>query len=385
MSRRPAKIELLFLYHLWACVPFALAWMLWPGELGELPAGDPRSTRLALVYGVAIGYLGLRTWVTSRGGGRLPLERLWPFLDVTLISLGLAVYEAPADSWAVLLYLLPVMQTAATLDLRWSLLVGGAAAVGYLLGAEQGSAEWWHKTAAQFRPFLLVLMASLLTHLAREVSRTRRELALAEYRNRLAAEMHDGIQHYLVGIAMRLELARSLLDSDPRRAAQIAVDQQHLVRQAGDELRMVVRRLRSAALDSAGLLEVLGHHAELFGQRTGLAVEVAVEGPPRALPPATEHALLRCVQEAMTNVVKHAEASRIDVRLTFGGAAVTCTVTDDGGGFDPSAEPAEATFGMETMRQRTAKVGGQCEWRSAPGAGSTVTFTVPAPSEEGGR
>jgi two-component system sensor histidine kinase DegS len=286
----------------------------------------------------------------------------------------------------VLLYLFPVAEAAATLDLRWSLPVGVAAAAAYLvvailkLGWLSGAGNLTHAASA-FRLFFLVLMASLLTNLGREMARIHRELALADYRTRLAAEIHDGIQQYLAAIAMRLELARRLIDSDPEAAAQLAADQRHVARQAADELRVLVRRLRSPALASEGLAEALRQYIGLFGERSGISAELRITGEETRLDPAAEHAFLRIVQEALNNVVKHAQAGQVVVALAFEPGRVSCTVRDDGVGFVPEELPAGTTLagglGMETMRRRAVELRGRCEISSAPGKGTTVTVTLP--------
>lgn len=375
------QLEHLFLYHIWACIPFVIAWLIWTEPLGELPADDPRSVSLKIVYGLALPYLLLRSVIAFRYRGGFRWEQIWPFLDVFLISAGLSAYAVKPESWPVLLYLLPVIESSATLDLRWSLAVGALAVAGYVTATGSVPAAGLGTAAGQFRPFFLMLMASLFCQLGREIARARRELAVAEYRNALAAEMHDGIQHYLVAIAMRLELARSLVDRDPARAARLAVDQQHLARQAADELRVLVRRLRSPRLEQEGLPEAVRQYADLFGQRSVQDIEVTVTGLPHRLAPSAEQAVLRIVQEALTNVIKHAQATRVEVWLDFRADELIGRVSDDGRGFDPSAPPADelAGIGADTMRRRAEAIGASFELVSAPGSGTTVTVRVPLP------
>ena len=374
---RPTNLERLFLVHLWACAPFVLVWVAWPSTFGH--HHDPGVVRnLRLVYALALVYLSLRTWLTLRPRGRFPLELLWPALDVALISGGLYANHAEPSSWAMLLYLLPLTQAAATLQLRWAMLVGALAAAAYL--GVCGIADLT-STAGAFRPFFLLLMASLVAMLGREVARAQRERALAEYKDELSAEMHDGIQQYLVSIAARLELARSVMRDDPAKAAQFAVEQRHLVRQASDELRAMVRRLRSPLLEQAGLHEALRQHVELFRERSTVTAELRVTGHEARLESRVEHALLRIVQEALTNIMKHARADQVVVELVFDEDRVRVSVTDNGVGFAPAAAACQVQpgggLGLVTMQDRAALVSGKCEVHSAPGEGSTVTVTVP--------
>jgi signal transduction histidine kinase len=383
---RPTSLERLFLIHLWACTPFVFAWVTWPNTFGH--HHDPDQIRsLRLVYAVALVYLSLRTWLTLRPRGRFPFELLWPVVDIALISLGLYANHAEPGSWAMLLYLLPLTQAAATLRQRWAMLVGALAAAAYL--GVCGIADLT-STSGAFRPFFLLLMASLVAMLGREVARAQRERALAEYKDELSAEMHDGIQQYLVSIAARLELARTMMRDDPVKAAEFAVEQRHLVRQANDELRAMVRRLRSPLLEQAGLAEALRQHVELFRERAAVTAELRVTGPETRLDSRVEHALLRIVQEALTNIMKHAQADEVTVGLEFGEDRVRVSVSDDGVGFAPEAIAEQpdlgSGLGLYTMQDRAALVEGKCEVESAPGKGSTVTVTVPrraGPAREG--
>ncbi len=161
-------MQRLFLYHLWACVPFALAWAIWPAVLGV--SQDPAEiSALRTVVLVAVAYLAIRSWVVLRRP-QWGWQCVWPLVDVLLISVALCLKGSPDRSWLSLLYLLPVTEAAATLELRWALAVGLLSAATYVLAcgaAGLGSLQYMY---AVFRLFFLVLMASLLTHLARTAS-----------------------------------------------------------------------------------------------------------------------------------------------------------------------------------------------------------------------
>ncbi|MGD9495221.1 MAG: sensor histidine kinase [Armatimonadota bacterium] len=373
------RLERLFLYHLWACVPFALAWMLWPGLLGV--SRDPAEIQaLRVIAALAVAYIALRSWVVLRAAGPT-WHCVWPLADVALISVALLQKAAPERSWLSLLYLFPVTQAAATLNLRWALGVGGLAAVAYLAATGAAGLESVRYVYATFRLFFLVLMASLLTHLAREAARAREEVAIARYRSELSREMHDGIQHYLVVIATRLDFAGKLAARDPMQAVRLAVDQRFVVRQAADELRYLIRRLRSPVLERHGFVEGLSEHLKLFDERTSLDVSMQVEGAPHPLSPDVEHAAFRIVQEALTNAEKHARATAISVRLRFVPGRLECRVCDDGVGFHPAAAEGgpslEGGVGLTSMRERAASVAGTLRVESAAREGTTITLIVP--------
>jgi signal transduction histidine kinase len=164
----------------------------------------------------------------------------------------------------------------------------------------------------------------------------------------------------------------------------MAVGQTLTVRQASDELRYLVRRLRSPIIEQLGFLGALEDHLGMFGERAGAATELRVDGEPRRLPADVEHAAFRVIQEALTNAEKYAEATTVEVRVGFGEGSIECVVRDDGRGFDPAAtkEPgADGGFGLVGMRERTASAGGELTVDAAPGRGVTITFRAPLPPE----
>lgn len=378
MSGR-AGLQRLFLYHLWACVPFVIAWLIAPTLVGV--SRDPLEIRATYpVACTALVYLLVRSWITFRSHSTVRWEYVWPVADVFLISLALFTRVKPQGSWLMLLYLFPIMQAASTLSVRWALGIGALSVTAYLSACGLGGLEPLRYGYGIFRLFFLLLMASLVTSLGREVVHANRESALNEYRNELAAEMHDGIQQYLAAISMRLELARALVNTNPGEAARIAVDQRHLARRAADELRVMVRGLRSPVLEG-GIANALRHYVGLLGNRSDLPIEFGVTGDEARLDPRTEHAILRIVQEALTNVAKHASAGSVRVGLEFAPGEVICMVADDGVGFDvgiaSERQVSSECCGLENMRRRAAGVNGSLQISSTPGKGSTVLLRIP--------
>jgi signal transduction histidine kinase len=356
-----------------------IAWLIAPTTVGV--SQNPLEIRTTyLVASTALVYLLIRSWFTFRPHTAVRWEYVWPVADVVLISVALLARVKPQGSWLMLLYLFPIMQAASTLSVRWALGIGALSVTAYLSACGLGGLEPLRYGYGIFRLFFLLLMASLVTSLGREVVRAHRESALNDYRTELAAEMHDGIQQYLAAISMRLELARALVNTNPGEAARIAVDQRHLARQAADELRVMVRGLRSPVLEG-GIANALRHYVGLLGNRSDLPIEFGVTGDEARLDPRTEHAILRVVQEALTNVVKHASAGSVRVGLEFAPGEVICTVADDGVGFDvgiaSERQVSSECCGLENMRRRAAGVNGSLQISSTPGKGSTVLLRIP--------
>lgn len=233
-----------------------------------------------------------------------------------------------------------------------------------------------------------VTICLLASHAAIVIDHARlfedsRELALAEERARLARELHDAMSQSLFSLQLSAETAGRLLRSDPDRAAGELATVGQLATQIVTELRSVVEGLRPADLDRDGLAAVLRSQLAIAGRAHGVDVELDVGETPE-IEPDDEHQVLRVVQEAVTNALRHAGAGRITVALgagddgSGGSGGLLARVTDDGKGFDPSARVLRARrLGLTSMQDRAEALGGTLTIDSAPGAGTTVTLRVP--------
>jgi len=210
--------------------------------------------------------------------------------------------------------------------------------------------------------------------LGEEAQAARERLALAreEERRRLRREIHDGLGPLLAAVQLRLGIAQAC--GPPSSAAH-----PHL-RTAADglgealtEVRRITAGLTPATLVERGLLDA----TRILARRLSTeAVDVTVTDPPAPLPalaPAVETAAYRIAAEAVTNAVRHAGASRVEVAFTPGPAALTITVADDGTGFDASAVPGT---GLASVSERAEEIGGSATITTAS-AGTTVTATLP--------
>ena len=158
------------------------------------------------------------------------------------------------------------------------------------------------------------------------------------------------------------------------------------------EARRSVQALRPAPLEEASLPEALGEMARRWSETSAVELSFATTGEPRPLLAEVEMALFRVAQEALANVTKHAEASKVGLTLSYTGQAVLLDVRDDGVGFlakqvgGDNGRPANGQgFGLEGMRQRLRRVAGSLEIESAPGDGTAISASVPAVPAEGGR
>ncbi len=201
------------------------------------------------------------------------------------------------------------------------------------------------------------------------------ELATARERSRIAREIHDGLGHALTAVHVQLEAARALVARSPERtdALDCIVRAQACARQALQEARRSVTMLRTTVALGSLADAVRGLAEDCRGD--GISVDVTIEGVPRPLPPAAEFALYRAVQEALTNVRRHASTTTARVALAFAPSEAHVRICDDGLG---RAETAGAGYGLIGMRERAELLGGRMEVRSAPGEGFEVFMSVPS-------
>jgi signal transduction histidine kinase len=202
------------------------------------------------------------------------------------------------------------------------------------------------------------------------------ELATTRERNRLARDIHDGLGHHLTVVGMQVQAARAVLPTDPERADGVLAAAQHQVSEALAEVRRSVAALRGprALPPLAASLAALAEESSA----AGLPTELEVAGAERTLPPAVEEPLFRAAQEGLTNVRKHAGATRARLLLDYDDrGTVRLEVVDDGAGVPVPRDGATAGFGLLGVRERTERVGGRVVVDSRPGTGTTLRVEVP--------
>jgi signal transduction histidine kinase len=192
-------------------------------------------------------------------------------------------------------------------------------------------------------------------------------------RRRLARELHDETGQALTSILLGLKTLEGRIQGDEARRA--AAELRELVVSTLQDVRRLAVELRPTALDDFGLVAALERLADSYAEQTGLTVEFEAALPEARLPAEVETALYRIVQECLTNVVKHARASRVSILVTRTDYAVKVVVEDDGTGFDRSVGRPDG-FGLVGMRERLALLGGRLEVESGDG-GTAVAAEVP--------
>lgn len=198
-------------------------------------------------------------------------------------------------------------------------------------------------------------------------------------RRRLARELHDGLGQTLTALTHQLERLQSkLTQGAPTELAPALADSVEIARGALQEIRELSRLLRPPVLDDLGLPAALSWLARSLGQRTGLKIEVDCAGLDKRLDAEIETVAFRLVQEALTNVLRHAAAERAWVAMSRSSGRLSLRVEDDGGGCDVEAALAGRpdASGLRGMRDRLELFGGRLELSSEKGLGTVVAATL---------
>ncbi len=203
---------------------------------------------------------------------------------------------------------------------------------------------------------------------------TRDELARIEERNRLARDLHDTVKQQTYAARMQLSAAKNLIESDPKTATEHLETALQLNRETQQELKLIIDELRPAALQGKGLAQALKDYVERWQEHTGIEVTTVVSGE-RPLPLEVEQALYRVVQEALSNVARHAEADSVALTLSSSPDRVNLIIADNGRGFEPN-DVAPHSLGLASMKQRLSEVGGALKIDSTLSTGTKVIAEV---------
>ena len=217
-----------------------------------------------------------------------------------------------------------------------------------------------------------VMLALQLTHLAEQGRRT----AVLEERTRFARDIHDTLAQGFTGVVVQTEAAEeALADEQPEDAIAHIRRARELARESLTEARRSVGALRPRALEKGALCDALKSTIRNTTAGTPLQTAFQVEGQARILAPHVEENLLHIGQEALTNALKHAHATRFETRVCFEPDAVRLELRDDGEGFMPDHE--NGGFGLIGMRERAEQIGGTLAVTSAQGEGTTIVAVAP--------
>ena len=348
---------------------FVLSW----GQMGLLIA-------LALVSATARTWVGLKD---PRVMYRLTLPLV--LFDLVLITLATR-FTGGFDSQIWLLYFALLTSEAAVMPTGLLLVALGLTAVGYGWASAPLAPDQWNDFG--FRIAAVSLVSWLIHQVYRSHAEYRMELAelreqydLAQERERIAREFHDGLGHHLVSAIRGLESIRRRLKAHADTAADCALQEQiDILRVALDDTRQTIQQLR--APETTDMRVFIRQTAERVAQRLGAQLHCDCPDPMPTLTPLQTLMLTRVMQEALSNVMKHAgRPQNLWVACDWRDGWLEMRVADDGDGFDPAT--ALEGMGLNNMRERIRALGGELTIQSARGQGTTVLARVPVQPHNG--
>ncbi|MEM7273279.1 MAG: sensor histidine kinase [Actinomycetota bacterium] len=279
-------------------------------------------------------------------------------------------------TYASLLVAIPLVDVRRRMvEPQSSLLTGGT----ILVVAAIVLTEQTNRITAEFEAMFVLAIALgfvlLLGNALRRMDRARAveaDLARADERNRLARELHDSLGHNLLACSIQLRNAAAQLDRDTAATSRAIDLAGRAVAEALADTRLSVDNIRADG-DGFSLQDAL---PDLVERATPSSMRVAVdlEGDHRSLDQLTQLTLYRVAQEALTNVVRHANAGAASIRTTITASAVVLEIRDDGAGFDPTSTGSAS--GLQSIRERLTRIGGKMEVATEKGRGTTVTAIV---------
>ena len=380
----------------WAFVATVLAAYLSLFLDNPLPPGT-----VAVVLALGVVFVVVGTVVYARVESRATAAAAWAYLLAQTVLASVVLYLARAHGFTSLLYFPLVSHALYILPRRQGFLFGALVVAAFLLVVSR-LAGFAVALSNSFTIVAGVVFVLVFTDIALRADRNRREverlaselaeanqrlrahaaqveaLATATERNRLAREIHDSLGHYLTVINVQLEAARLLLEGQPptptsERAVAALRKAQSLAQDGLADVRRSVAALRAGPGDGRPLPEALQALAD-EARAAGIVTYFNVQGTPRPLSAPAEQMLYRAAQEALTNVRKHARASRAEVMLDYAQpACVRLTVADNGVG----SAAANGGFGLLGLRERVQLLGGTVETRTAPGEGFQLQVEAP--------
>ena len=271
---------------------------------------------------------------------------------------------------------LPVVVTPPFWDTLWFRGLGVLLVVGLLIGGFQFRLWTVRSQKAELEQRVAVRTRELQQEIEQRekaeqaLATQAAESAVASERNRLARELHDAVTQTLFSASLIAEVLPQLWQSNPPEASLRLAELRKLTRGALAEMRTLLVELRPNALVEVPLPELLRHLTEGTTGRSLIPIQLEVEGQAK-LPPDLQVAFYRIAQEALNNIIKHANATQVNVHLQLGDC-LRLSIIDDGVGFDPASIPPDH-LGLKIMRERAETVGAKLSIYSEPGEGAVVT------------
>ncbi len=367
--------------YLWMSLAFALAYVPAAQALGRLLVSPEAAWT---IFGIGVLNGGLRSWIGYQQGGDFGSIRRslylasWAFTMVDILLVGIAVRVTgglASELW--LLYFVVVLSESLYAPPAQVRIIALLVSLSYVFAAA-APFSLAHTVPLASRLFMLTVVGAYARRISytaeeknREVLLLREQVSASEERSRISREIHDSLGHAMTSAILRLELCRKLLKRSPAEAEEILGQEIPSLREAWNEGRDLAFHLRPWELSApASLEETLRRHIGRFAERTGLVIDLTTKGSLTSVRPETAYALTRIVQEALTNAVKHAEATKIEVSLQNEKGEILLCIEDNGKGFDPAS--AQTGVGLNSIQERVAALNGTAEVTSTLGGGTRL-------------
>lgn len=311
----------------------------------------------------------------------------------TLLFMGLIIVHSPSGAVTFLLFILAIHATTVFPGRSAARWVG----LFYLLASLSDFLTYDLENAIGSAVFNIALffLAGMIGHNTRQTELARRanqqlieelrtahnqlhDLAVAEERNRLAREIHDGLGHYLTATTIQIQGARALLaktEAASQAPAALAAlgKAETLLQEALTDVRRSVAALRATPIKNKPLPTAIGELVTECRAISGLEVQFDLLGVPRPLNSQVELTLYRVAQEGLTNVRKHARATRVTVAMVYDDGHVSLSISDDGQGMGD----VSSGYGLLGLRERAQLVGGTVNIETAPNQGCRIDVEIP--------
>jgi signal transduction histidine kinase len=252
----------------------------------------------------------------------------------------------------------------------------------FVSGELRGFIGIQHAEKGTYRAEEIELAQALAHHVmlaahSQELLEQQREAAILKERTRMARDIHDTLAQGFTGVIIQMEVAEeALLEQEPQHAIGHVQRARELARDSLNEARRSVHALRPQALQKAAFADALKAIIKNTAVGTALRADFKLNGKPRDLTPAIEENLLHIGQEALTNALKHAHATKFQASLSFDPDSVRLELLDNGDGFAVDATNGEG-IGLIGMKERAEQIGAIVEISSEPGAGTRIVAVSP--------
>ena len=359
----------------------AAAWLVGLGVFGsglyDWVNGQPPSSVLPISDWPAFVVFGFLVLTVAGLGSLAALDRVGPWWRYVGLVAGLLGALIADPTYASLLIAVPLIDVRRRVGepLRRLLTVAALAAILLVVMTEQT-----RRVIAEFEAMFVLAIALAIVVLfgdsLRRMDQARTaELALArvDERNRLARELHDSLGHNLLACSIQLRNATAQQHRDPEATSRAIDLAGRAVAEALADTRLSVDNIRA---DSAGfsLEQALPDLVERAAP-TSMTVDVDLQGDYKSLDQLTQITLYRVAQEALTNIVRHANAGAASIQATVTGASAVLEISDDGDGFDLGSATGSGS-GLQSIKERMSRIGGRLDVETKKGTGTTLTAVV---------